>query len=274
MYQKFKYILVGTIILIVVIVIITMDAGSRYNSKNNQNNQQQTKTLSAEQIQALQQANEALLNAQKKTAPSPEEQAALDNAKLMQPKQISSETEEELMRRQFEEKKAQLPANRSTTVRQQQTEDLPEIESLSTASNADVTTPAKGYITDTEGNRLPNYILQCTFKAGDDLYAIITEDNQYSSGTKYTPRKFYIYKNVDDKYYRSNYLFEHSEILAADGKSPNLTVKFEGSNVVIEYNAGAKILRKLNTTFLKNNYKQYLSSPQLKYVNEEEQENN
>lgn len=275
MYQKFKYILVATIILIIVIVIITMDAGSRYNSKNKNTSQQQSKTLTAEQIQALQQTNEAMFgtNNTSKTSPSPEEQAELDKAKsMMQPKEIRQETDEEMMRRQFDEKKALLPTRR-TGVREQQAEDLPEIESLSTDTNASVTMPANGYIADTTGKKLPDYTLQTTFSAGSDQYAVVIQNSQYSTGSKYTPRKFYIYKNVDDKYYRSNYLFEHSEVLTEDGKSPNLTVKLEGNNVVIEYSAGTKIIRKFNTTFLKNNYKQYLSTPQIKYVEEEEQEN-
>lgn len=254
MYQKFKYILIGTIIFLIAIIVITLDASSRYSAKN-KDLEKQSKTLSPEQIQSLQNASQTFNN--NKEDKLQDEQSSL-----------TQEEQDELLKKQFEEKKAQLPTNLQ--------QNMPNDDEIVTDSEQKEITEvtenkvqSKGHIEDASGNTLKNYTLQTTFKVNDDEYAIVTCNNQYESNSQYTGRKFYIYKKIDDKLFRSNYIFEHSEILTQDGKSPNLNVKTTPNDIIIEYTSNTRIVRKFDKSLLKNNYKQYLSSPQLKYKEED-----
>lgn len=263
MYQKFKYIIIGTIILIIVVTVLTMDAGSRYNSINHEKeglDSQQSQEQNYNTVLQQQQNTDILLTQQQK--------ALLNKSNVSS---LSEEQEEEISRSDFEAKKASLKRRKRPVYTESLTEDPPaeEVQETNEDKNNTTAIDSKGYLTDNNGIRTDEYTLHQFFNAGDDVYAIVTSDKVYN-GSNYLTRKFYIYKMIDKDLYRSSYLFDYTEPITADKKSKNITVNVTTNNIDIYYTGKTKITRSFSPLILKNNYKQYSSIPVLKYVTDED----
>lgn len=262
MYQKFKYIIIGTIILIIVVTVLTMDAGSRYNSINHEKE-------GVESQQSQEQSYNAVLQQQQNTdiVLTPEQKALLNKSNVSN---LSEEEEEEISRSDFEAKKASLKRRKKPVYSETITEDPPEeIQEINEDENKTKTIDESGYLSDNNGIRTDEYTLHKFFNAGDDVYAIVTSDKVYN-GSNYLTRKFYIYKMIDKDLYRSSYLFDYTEPITPDKKSKNITVNVTPNNIDIHYTGKTKITRSFSPLILKNNYKHYSSIPVLKYVTDED----
>lgn len=246
MYQKIKYLIIGTIIVIIFFAIIAMDAGTRYK----QIDKQKTNT------------NDFYKNAQTYNT---------DQNLILQQQNLNQITnnynEEEIDRQNFEKQKE--------AIKQKYAKNNTYTDEIILDLNYKPTTidvPPNGHFEDLNNNPLKNYTLQKTFKLGENEYAILTLDKKDSS-TDYTLRKFYIYQKSNETYRRCAYLFDHSEMIKSNDKSKNLKFEATKNNITITY--APNITRTFDEYQLKTGVKTYINQEPIKFIlNEENTENN
>ena len=108
------------------------------------------------------------------------------------------------------------------------------------------------------------YLLCNRFQFNGNNYAIVSfDDTRYiSEYSKYINRKFYIYKESEQKLYRVHYLFEKS--VPKDNRSlPDFSVIVNKYDVKITYNIKPPVTRTLSSNILVNSGNQYKEIPVL-----------
>lgn len=107
--------------------------------------------------------------------------------------------------------------------------------------------------------KLPDeYSILESFTFENNTYALVSYDETETKNTysDYVNRKFFIYKNIENKYYKNNYLFEQNINTKAKNQ-PSFTIVKDKYEVVIKYMSNPTIIRRINSEQLKNGYKQY-----------------
>ena len=256
MYGKIKYFIYAAFILIIVFVI--MDASNRYTKMAEQKNPQQTI-----QDEAFRRAQLAVENQnqrdndrqnaqyeQEEAAPitDPNNQAVQNN--IEQQETTLAETPEEIMKR-----------SQYGSIKEDNSSPDDDIE------EGEIN---QGYFTFESGEKAEQYKLYKGFTLMDEnSYAVVSyvDPATVNQNSSYINEKFYLYKLVNGKYYRSNYLFDNASTKAQyNAKEKNddesiVTLQEEKYEIVLNYNN--KITRRINKNQLNTNYYQYKSLPAL-----------
>ncbi len=117
---------------------------------------------------------------------------------------------------------------------------------------------------ETNGAAAEGYTLCNKFVFDNNNYAIISvDDTRYASEySNYINRKFYIYKQIDNKLVRIHYLFDKSISKTVDS-IPEIQTETNKYGVKITYNVKPQITRTVNSNILLNSGYQFNDIPAL-----------
>ncbi len=241
MYQKIKYIIIATMVLLILVVVITLDANTRYAAMKKEKN-----TKKQQEIAKIQQEYY---------------KSSQNNAPQTQPSQNSNSYEQ-----------YNIQQNQNTTdtiapnsVNQQYTTEENPVEPVQPSLS--ILETNNGYFVDENtGERLKNYTLEKSFQLDDEIYAIISSTTEDTETPGYIKKDIIIYQIIDGSYKYAKYIFTKNIRLDEPEENASANIEENGNNLIIQYIGKGTITRAINKESLKNSYKQNLSYPSLKYV--------
>lgn len=251
MYNKMKYAVYAVFAIIVFFVI--MDIGTRY-SKIADKNETENKNMSVQNTNPPPGSLQQSYNTDKQiigNGPENEEIAESKGHDELTPEELQQLTEAK--RKTYRLDPSQIAE-----------EEQPAPKTEEELYNITFPDP-EGVILYEDGKVAEGYKICTSFNIEKDVYTIFSYEDLQSAGdyTQFVNRKYYIYKKVDDKFYRSNYLFDISA--PKDSKSSNeISIVKEKYQVVVKGNSN--ITRRINNYTLKTNYYQYKNLPVLLYL--------
>lgn len=241
MYQKIKYIIIATMVLLILVVVITLDANTRYAAMKKEKN--------TKKQQEIARAQQDYYKSHQNTTPQ------------TQPSQIPNS---------YEQYNIQQNQNTTDTIaqnsvnQQNNTEEKP-VEPVQPSLS--ILKTNNGYFVDENtGERLKNYELKKLFQLDDEIYAIILSTIEDTDNPDFIKKDIIIYQIIDDSYKYAQYIFTRNIRLADPEENSSVNIEEKGNNLIIQYIGNGRITRAINKESLKNSYKQNLSYPSLKYV--------
>ena len=258
MYQKIKYIIIATIVLLIIVVTLTLDANTRYASMNKQKKEQSAKDISDINRQYYEMQQKMNQAAQNKDV-SDNVQKRLDEDKNLQ---NISDTEDE-------DENTVSPSKRNRQRLNNKTNNYSEnIKETEESTHLKVLSLPIGDLSCESCEANETYKIEESFNLDGEEFAIISMTKEIQGSNSYLNSKYAIYKKVNDEYKYSNYLFETTSSI----NSTKYSIKIEENNnsIVIQRN---NITRKLDNYVIKNGFQQYSNYPVLKYKSKEDTDN-
>lgn len=252
MYQKIKYIIIATFVLLIAVVILTLDANTRYASMKQKdtpsNSRQENVNAQLRELERMQLVQTAPPNTNSKDIPD-DVQNKLNEYKTQE---TSLQNSQEISTAQENGESTNLDG---TSSQQQSTAEPTDVEILST--------PAENLVCEKcpEGQ---TYSFEKVFKIDGEEYAIISSTNNLEENATYAIKKFAIYKKVDNEYKYSNYLFETTVDTTPNAKPNTVDINGNNGSVSVIFKGATNIKRNFDNYVIKNGYSQYSSYPTLK----------
>lgn len=256
MYGKIKYFIYAAFVLIIVFVI--MDASNRYTKMAEQKNPQQTI-----QDEAFRRAQLAVENQNQRDNERPNEQYEQEETAQV------TDPNNQAIQNNIEQQET-TPTETPEEITKQNQSDSNNENDPSQNSDTEEEEINQGYFTFESGEKAEQYKLYKGFTLMDEKsYAVVSyvDPATVNQNSSYINEKFYLYKLVNGKYYRSNYLFDNASTKAQyNSKEKNddesiVTLQEEKYEIVLNYKN--KITRRINKNQLNTNYYQYKSLPAL-----------
>lgn len=248
MYNKMKYAVYAALGIIVFFVV--MDIGSRY-SKMADKNKNESQNIPVQNVNPPQQTYSQQNNA---------DTINRTNSAEISDTEVHDELSPEEMQAYIKEKRKMYRLDPSQIAEEEKPAPKTEEEIYN------ITLPdTNGVLIFEDGKKAEGYKICNSFNIEKDVYSIFSIEDSQSAGeySQVINRKYYLYKKEDDKFYRSNYLFDISAP-KDKSESADISVTKEKYQVVIKGNSNT--VRRLNNYNLKTNYYQYKSLPALLYL--------
>lgn len=248
MYNKMKYAVYAALGIIVFFVV--MDIGSRY-SKMADKNKNESQNIPVQNVNPPQQTYSQQNNA---------DTINRTNSAEISDTEEHDELSPEEMQAYIKEKRKMYRLDPSQIAEEEKPAPKTEEEIYN------ITLPdTNGVLIFEDGKKAEGYKICNSFNIEKDVYSIFSIEDSQSAGeySQVINRKYYLYKKEDDKFYRSNYLFDISAP-KDKSESADISVTKEKYQVVIKGNSNT--VRRLNNYNLKTNYYQYKSLPALLYL--------
>ncbi len=268
MYQKIKYIIIATMVLLVIVVVLTLDANTRYASMNKQKKEQTAKNISdmnRQYYEMQQRMNQASLNKDV----TDDVQKKLDKYKNLQ--NVTSEdddedkSQEDIQNSSLREKRKIYRREEQTAyINSEQDENATNTQSLKKTHIQMLPQPT-GKLSCENCDPGKSYNIEKAFNIDGEEFAIISITKGLQGNNTYLNNQYTIYKKVNDEYKYSNYLFETTSNVNSTMNA--ITIEEGENSIIIKHN---NITRKLDNYVVKNGYQQYSNYPALKYTTNED----
>ena len=265
MYQKIKYIIIATIVLLTVMIVLTLDANTRYNAmkKGQIADTPQNSEASAEDVQRWVEMKNAERQQQIQTlkekygVTTPEAQSNDEdiNEENVSINELNHYLKQKKLNKTqaYESPEKQEYANKTTDFTQK-TNNHNEIEIIA---------DQQVQLTSDEIQSQYFYSAEKIFKLGNDIYAIVVSYNT-TIDSEYMNKKYTIYKKVNNEYKYSNYLFETTINKNNTNNLEKIEIQQNPDSITINYKGNSTIKRNIDLSLLKNSYLQYSNYPTLK----------
>ncbi len=265
MYQKIKYIIIATIVLLTVMIVLTLDANTRYNAmkKGQIADTPQNSEASAEDVQRWVEMKNAERQQQIQTlkekygVTTPEAQSNDEdiNEENVSINELNHYLKQKKLNKTqaYESPEKQEYANKTTDFTQK-TNNHNEIEIIA---------DQQVQLTSDEIQSQYFYSAEKIFKLGNDIYAIVVSYNT-TIDSEYINKKYTIYKKVNNEYKYSNYLFETTINKNNTNNLEKIEIQQNPDSITINYKGNSTIKRNIDLSLLKNSYLQYSNYPTLK----------
>ncbi len=267
MYQKIKYIIIATMVLLVIVVVLTLDANTRYASMNKQKKEQTAKNISdmnRQYYEMQQRMNQASLN---KDVPN-NLQKNLQNVASEDEDEDEDESQDNIQNSSpREQRKIYRRKEQTAYINSEQDENTTTTQSLKKTHIQMLPQPT-GKLSCENCETGKSYNIEKAFNLDGEEFAIISITNGIQGNNTYLNNQYTIYKKVNDEYKYSNYLFETTSDVNSTINA--ITIEENDNSIIIKHN---NITRKLDNYVVKNGYQQYGSYPALKYTTKENNDN-
>lgn len=264
MYQKIKYIIIATMVLLVIVVVLTLDANTRYASMNKQKKEQTAKNISdmnRQYYEMQQRMNQASLN--KDVTDDVNKYKNLQN--VTSEDDDEDESQEDIQNSsQKEKRKIYRRKEQTAYINSEQDENTTTTQSLKKTHIQMLPQPT-GKLSCENCDPGKSYNIEKAFNIDGEEFAIISITKGLQGNNTYLNNQYTIYKKVNDEYKYSNYLFETTSNVNSTMNA--ITIEEGENSIIIKHN---NITRKLDNYVVKNGYQQYSNYPALKYTTNED----
>lgn len=265
MYQKIKYIIIATMVLLVIVVVLTLDANTRYASMNKQKKEQTAKNISdmnRQYYEMQQRMNQASLN--KDVTDDVNKYKNLQN--VTSEDDDEDESQEDIQNSsQKEKRKIYRRKEQTAYINSEQDENTTNTTQILKKTHIQMLSQPTGKLSCENCETGKSYNIEKAFNLDGEEFAIISITKGLQGNNTYLNNQYVIYKKVNDEYKYSNYLFETTSNVNSTMNA--ITIEENDNSIIIKHN---NITRKLDNYVVKNGYQQYGSYPALKYTTNED----